>query len=204
MNFKVITTQPKSDLYLTAFAKTIGNVSDTDTHKRMKQAVIYGTKYFSALHFEPDRKLTYEQLQLKFQMVDVVKKMMSKLKVSEFINLFPIKKEYNGDKFGWKDYFFTVDKLKEYNQDKPIGEQVDDLLWDYTNDDICAFMVQTLCTASKLRKFQGEMGIAEQWAIENGISTVTVNEKAGYVMDNTSHKTKPYRKPVPEYLSVVK
>ena len=202
MNFKVITCTPKSDLYFNAFGRKL--VTASTSRHRLKQAILYGVKYCAALHFERPKNQTQKETELQYDLMLLVKHMMSKLKVSEFINLFPIKKEYNGDKFGWKDYFFTVDKLKEYNQDKPIGEQVDDLLWDYTNDDICAFMVQTLCTASKLRKFQGEMGIAEQWAIENGISTVTVNEKAEYVMDNTSHKTKPYRKQMPEYLSIVK
>lgn len=204
MNLKVITTQPKSDLYLTAFAKTISNVSDPDTHKRMKKAIIYGAKYFSALHFEPDRKLTYEQLQLKFEMVEIVRKMMSMLLPAEFVNLFPISKEFDGEKFCSKDYFYTVEALKEYDANAPIGEKIDDLLWDYQNDDVRIFMCTSLSVVSDLRKCQGQRGIAEEWADGMGIQTFTVNEKAGYVLNNQTHKTMHYHAPVPSYLSVIK
>lgn len=130
---------------------------------------------------------------------------MMKLTPKEFVNLFPIKKEYNhgNEEICWKDYFYTANKIKEYDMDSPIDEKFEDFIWDYTNDTICKFMVETLCTASKLRQLQGQPSIAEEWAEENDISTYTVNEKDGYILDNQTHKSAPIKKTIPSYLKLV-
>lgn len=123
---------------------------------------------------------------------------------NEILNLFPITKDFDGWKYECKDYFYTVEKLNEYNPDSPLGNRLEDFLWDYVNDYTGDFIIDMMSTASDLRKFQGKPCFLEEWAEQNGISTLTVNERDGYIMDNQTNRTMPYHKPIPEYMTVVK
>lgn len=205
-NLKVIKCTSISERYLNAFWRVIDNngenIFDAETGTT-KKLVFYGVKYIATQRKIERQQLIQEETESCFKMIELIQMLMMRLTPNDFVNLFPIKKEYLREDFGWKDYFYTVDKLKAYPADQPIGNNLDDLLWDYTNDTICRFMVNMLCTASQLRRFQGQMGIAEEWAEKQGIPTYSVNENEGYVMNNQTHQTMPYHKPVPEYLRLV-
>lgn len=203
---KVIKCTSISERYLNAFWRVIDNngenIFDADT-ETTKKLVFYGVKYIATQRKIERQQLTQEETESCFKMIQLIQMLMMRLTPNDFVNLFPIKKEYLREDYGWKDYFYTVDKLKAYPSDRPIGANLDDLLWDYTNDTICGFMVNMLCTASQLRRFQGQMGIAEEWAEKQGIPTYTLNEHDGYVMNNQTHQTMTYHKPMPEYLRLV-
>ena len=205
-NLKVIECISTSQRYLTAFWRvidqndtSIANYS-TDT---LKKLVFYGVKFVATLRHDERKQQTQEQVQACFQIIELIRVFMMMLTPNDLVNLFPIKKEYDGEKYCWKDYFYTINALKAYPPDKPIGSNLDDLLWDYVNDDICEFMVNMLSTTSQLRRFQGQKGILEEWTEQQGIPTYTVNERDGYVMNNQTHQTMPYHKPMPEYLRLV-
>jgi len=42
---------------------------------------------------------------------------------SEFMTISPIEKEYNGHKWGFKDYFYTRDYINTLDPSKPIGQE---------------------------------------------------------------------------------
>lgn len=136
--------------------------------------------------------------------IESARMFMKKLTPIQFQNLFPLKKEYDGGKYGFKDYFYSADKLKQYDSTQPIGDHLDDLLWEYLNDHICEFVVSYLSTMSKLRQLSGEKGIAEKWAEESGLETYTLFDKEGYLINNATHEAIPYKKPKPQYLQLVK
>jgi hypothetical protein len=58
---------------------------------------------------------------------------MSQLTPREFMNIFPIDKTYDGERFECKDYFYTIKIVRALDQDAPIGDKLDDLLWEYMN-----------------------------------------------------------------------
>ena len=81
--------------------------------------------------------------------------------------MFPIDKDYKGNKWGLKDYFYTRDYINGLEQDKPIGEEILKFLWEYQNKDITDFNVCCMEAMSNLRKLDGLPSLAEnllmQW-----------------------------------------
>lgn len=73
---------------------------------------------------------------------------IGKLTPRQMMSLFPPKKEFDGDRFGCKDFYYTKKAVKEYGIDRKIEGAVDFLL-DYQNDDIARFTVEYLCFAGK-------------------------------------------------------
>jgi hypothetical protein len=59
--------------------------------------------------------------------VQVILSSIGSLKPAELVNIFPIEKTYDGDRWGVKDYFYTRDYLNTLDPDKPIGENALDL-----------------------------------------------------------------------------
>lgn len=205
MELKLVQCTPMYERYLKAFDNTMSNrqLLINDTPKFIKQAVLYGVKYIINHRYEHKDYITKEEVEAKFCIVEMVRSLMMKLTPKDFVNLFPIKKEYDGEKYCWKDYFYTTNKLKDYDMDAPLNDRLEDFIWDYTNDTICEFMAEMLSTASKLRQFEGQPSIMEEWAEKNNIPTYTLNEKDGYILDNQTHKSVPYKKPVPNYMKLV-
>ncbi|RJW38684.1 hypothetical protein DXC92_19010 [Clostridiales bacterium TF09-2AC] len=60
------------------------------------------------------------------------------------LRLYPVDKEYDGKKWGTKDYFYTMERLRRLPADKPIGDAQDVacLLWDYQNWDLRWLLLQ--------------------------------------------------------------
>lgn len=73
----------------------------------------------------------------------------------ELMQLFPVKKDYGGEKGGYKDYFWVMEKLGELPQDKPIGspQDVADLLWDYVNPDTEYFLMMWIHSIDDLSTY---------------------------------------------------
>ena len=56
-----------------------------------------------------------------FNLIDVLFGIIGRIKLKNLIKIFPIDKTYDGDKWGYKDYFFTMDVLKEKGLDSAVG-----------------------------------------------------------------------------------
>ena len=69
---------------------------------------------------------------------------IGRLTPMELLRMYPVTKEYDGEKWGTKDYFYTMDKLKKLPANKPIGDAQDVacLLWDYQNWDLTFLFLQ--------------------------------------------------------------
>lgn len=206
MNLKLITPQPKYELYYNAFKRAVHTkpLNDEESaHKLLKQLVIYGVKYIINFRYEKKNIKTRAEIEYNFDMIELIKATMTGLTPNDFVNLFPITKEYDGEKYCMKDYFSTVESLKTYDMDQRIGHKLIDFLWDYRNTELDEFTVEVMMAASDMRKLQGEKGIMEEWCDKKGLDTYTINETDGYIVNNTTHKSVPYSKPIPEYLSLV-
>ncbi len=73
----------------------------------------------------------------------------------ELMQMFPVKKDYGGEKGGYKDYFWVMEKLGKLLQDKPIGsaQNAADLLWDYVNSDIEYFFMMWIHSVDDLSTY---------------------------------------------------
>lgn len=59
----------------------------------------------------------------------------------DLLRLFPPTKEYDGERWGMKDYFYTMDKVRGFGLDKPLGKHVESFLWDYMEPHLNAFLL---------------------------------------------------------------
>lgn len=151
--------------------------------------------------------LTMEELDERLQFMFTVTDLMGNLTPVEFIKLFPIQKNYNGERYGMKDYYSTLEEVKKYPPDVPIGiDNIQNFLMEYMNKDIFEFEIAKLILTSDIRKMQGQPGIMEEFAAGMGITTYTHYQEEGIMVENGTGKvikvSKP-RKRVPRYLRVV-
>lgn len=138
-----------------------------------------------------DKKHKYiKNNQNMFSMMEFVLQILGSMTLKNFVNTFPITKDYDGHKWGSKDYFFTMDVLSNMDWDKPIGkENISDLIWDYQNEDLREAYVEYMCIVSELFREKTGKGIAEQFCDDIGIPTYTINKETGIIRDNQTGQT---------------
>lgn len=128
---------------------------------------------------------SFEVKQNSFNLIDGLFGIIGRIKLGNLIKIFPIDKTYDGDKWGSKDYFFTMDVLKEKGLDNAVGRDgVFDLMWDYENRDLREFTVFYMSCMSAMYKQQTGVGIAEKFCEDNGIGTYTMDRENGLLIDN--------------------
>lgn len=137
-----------------------------------------------------DSKQSLEESQAIFNLIDTVFMVMGYIKLKNLVTTFPIKKEYDGEKWECKDYFYTMDVLSKMDMDKPVGrDNISDLLWDYQNDDLREAYVEFMCATSAIYRSRTGKSIAEEWCDDIGIPTYTINKETGIVMNNQTGQT---------------
>lgn len=162
----------------------------------MKKFCFYSIKYIRAIRWSREATRTLKQTEERFILVCYIADALAMLTPQEFIEVFPIHKRYDGYKLEMKDYLYTMEAVKEYDMNAPIGDdKIGKFLWDYFNWDTTEFTIEKMCIASDLRRFQGEKGIMEEFCEINGIETYTYHEKEGYFQSNKSGKVTKLSKP---------
>lgn len=150
-----------------------------------------------------DYTKTLEESQATFDLIDALFSVMGCIKLKNFVTIFPITKEYDGEKWQSKDYFYTIYVLSKMDWDKPIGrDNMYDLLWDYQNDDLREVCVEFTCAMSAIYRSQTGKNIAEEWCDDLGIPTYSVDNENGIMRDNQTGKVTKIRKK--SHIQVVK
>lgn len=115
-----------------------------------------------------------EEKNLMYQVLDNLFKIIGYIRLKNLIITFPIEKEYNGDKWECKDYFYTMNVLKKNNLENAVGrDEVFNLLWDYVNNDLRTVTVEYMNCISALHKEQTGESL-----IENGMEEILKPEKS--------------------------
>ena len=201
----------REQLYMKAFVRELDTISAysywNQCRDHLKRAVFYAVKYFSLERIDRRHSTeprTLEQVNADFSLLECVKMLMGQLTPREMMSMFPIEKEYDGEKSGCKDYFYTIEKLKDFDLDKPLGEEgLEDFLWCYWNDDLFAFDVVSMFIISNMYKAQTGEGIMERWLKDQGIGTYTINQEKGIIQDNQTGEIHKLSKK-PSHLKIVK
>lgn len=150
-----------------------------------------------------DYTKTLKESQATFDLIDALFSVMGCIKLKNFVTIFPITKEYDGEKWQSKDYFYTIDVLSKMDWDKPIGrDNMYDLLWDYQNDDLREVCVEFTCAMSAIYRSQTGKGITEEWCDEIGIPTYSIDNTNGIMRDNQTGKVTKIKKK--SHIQVVK
>ena len=140
-----------------------------------------------------------------YSVAQAAMKLLADVTPRMLLQVFPVTKTYDGDKWQSKDYFFTMRALEEYGLDKPLGENVFHVLWDYMNPHVSDFMVWHMEALSDVRVAQGGKDPLVEWMEEQGVPSyskgvdslgreVMVNNMTGEVQIVTKPKPRWYRK----------
>ncbi len=183
----------------------LGRVSEEEVHEGLKKVAFYLVRYINT---KPKLDyVTIEEVTSDLVFQHLVLSAIAQMTPKEFMNYFPIKKFYNGHKYGVKDYYTTKEMLSKFDMDKAIGDdRVIEFLWNYVNDDIEDFLVNHMVTISNLRRLEGKPTLAEEIAKELGIRTYRLYQDSRgkkFLFDEETGKTTRLRE-IPKHLRVIK
>lgn len=198
-------------LYMKAFSRELAVISSYNSwnncRDNLKRAVFYAVKYYGLQRVDHKYSVgtrTKEEINNDFNLMECVKMLMGQLTAREIMSMFPITKEYDGEKWKCKDYYFTIEKLKDYDLDSPLGQDgLEDFLWDYWNHELFAFDATAMSIASNMYRLQTGKGIMETWLEKQNIPSYTFNDEIG-VMQNRQTGEIMKISTKPSHLQIVK
>lgn len=133
-----------------------------------------------------------------------VNELLQDMPVDEFIRWFPPKKVYDGEKNGCKDYYSTMETVREY----PTITKPDEFLMEYYSPLVHYFMFRVVLAIDGYFKAQGKETPTEQFCRENNIrtyhETILPNGKILLTGSDGSKQVVSKRKARADYLKVVK
>lgn len=203
------------ELYLNAFSNTLKSAlkvaegikdfqfDDLSLDIR-KKLVLYYVKKINATNLDI---FDYELLVGTFNTISMINSIMGTLTPREFQTIFPIAKEYDGEKYEVKDYFYTKKHIEKIGMDKVIGEEATGFHMEYHNSEIRRFAVQTMCIISAINRAEGRKTLGEEFAEEVGLTTYTMTEDhqgKQFLTNNSTGEVQKVSKPRPRYLKVIK
>ncbi|HDR5665656.1 hypothetical protein [Bacillus anthracis] len=198
------------EIYLGAFMNAVNELKKQDEETRSlskdtyKKAIFYGVRYISRSKNDISN---YDYLMNRFLLISYLENLMKVLTPRDFINIFPIDKNYDGARYEMKDYFFTMNEIKKIGMDTPIGEKIMEFLWDYQNfKDITLFNLASVSILNKLQKMQGKKTLTEEFAERLGIDTYTKHKEKGgkeYITNDRTGEIQEVKKTRPRHLKPV-
>ena len=125
----------------------------------------------------------------------------------QVMQLFPITKTYDGERWGMKDYYFTMEAARQIGLDEVIGEtKAPEFLMAYEHWDINRFMVTFMLVVSQMRVLQGGKDIMEEFLEGQGVATYNYDEEAGTLTNRQTGEVMKVKKPktrIPKYMKVI-
>ncbi|SHI13704.1 hypothetical protein SAMN02745823_02721 [Sporobacter termitidis DSM 10068] len=161
-----------TEIYFKNFLKKVcDHFNDPDNIQYVKQIAYYGVKWANTCVKPEDDS---EEIETMCIIYDAITNFISTLTPLELMTVFPVDKVYDGNKWGTKDYFYTMAELRKIGMGEVIGyDRVFELLWDYANHELREFLVRYMSLMSAMRRTEGRLGVAEEFCILNGITTYT-------------------------------
>ena len=132
------------DAYDRFVEKYNGNVEVSKlSHEEVLKYTYLGIKRYGLYYRDQPKSKTPYTVRSEFIRLSNVLEALSRLTPLELRQMFPVDKVYDGDKYGIKDYFYTIEKISKIDQDKPIyiASNIESILWNYENVNIRMFAV---------------------------------------------------------------
>lgn len=161
-----MTDAERVSIYENAFMRTnrkcIRHAEDIPPDLR-RRAVYYGVKFVNLLPYENFD--THQDADDRFELVLHVLGTVGMLTPRQLLQVFPLRKDYDGKKWQTKDYFFSIKALERHGMDEAIGDATAamELLFDYMNSTISHFMVHVMSIMSAIRRFEGKPDLIEEF-----------------------------------------
>jgi hypothetical protein len=186
----------KHEFYINAFTNTLNSVKLPGPNLEiLKKLVFYGVIVVNTKPATPNT--TWDEALWGFRFSDMVQKFMGSLTPQEFVDLFPIAKDYDNDTY--------THKCTKALPNKPIGEigLVMDFLREYHNQEIYKFVANFLSYENNLRKVESSL-IAEDIAAKSRINSRRLfTDPKSKKFDNGTEKYVKISKKRPSHLKLV-
>lgn len=132
-----------SDAYQRFIQKNQPETIDKWPEDKMKQYIFLGIKAYGVEYARRKKRPGVQGITSRYAELSAIMQSIGMMTPKQLQQIFPISKEYDGDKYEMKDYYFTLHALEKAGMDKPIGSEMEaaHLLWDYQNTDIRFFLM---------------------------------------------------------------
>lgn len=189
--------EKRLDLHIKNFYNKIVSDSGYD----VVSGVWHGIRYVSLCDID---RMYLEDLEDLMEDILLIKDILALFTPHLFLRYFPIDKYFKGGDFA-KDYWSTQEYLSCLNKDYPVSvTEIDNFLWNYLNKDLMHFSIKELLTIDRIRKFNGQPSLAQDFADAFNIDTYTINREDGYILNNRTRKVEKIKKQFPRYLKRIK
>lgn len=145
-----------------------------------EKIILYGIKYINKINID---KKNYEEILKVMHIMDMIEVSLKNTSFNTIINLFPIVKEYDGKKYESKDYFSTIDFLKNFNLTENINENLEDFYWNYYNYDIMNFSIKRLLCIDRLLKMKNKKTLMESLSDEFNLDYYKIGHNGKYIVN---------------------
>ena len=194
---KLIDYKPKAEHYRRALSRMIEKspLDFMNNKEELKKFIFMYVKRLVLSKAEYN-EYSYEKLNEMLQFMFMLTDLMGRLTPTEFMQMFPIPKEYYGEEIGVKDYFSTIKDVMKYPLDKPIGvDNITQFIVDYYNWDVMIFEVTKLSIISKIRRMNGKKGVMEEFMEMHDLSPRIMHQEGNYMVDNETGERLEIAKP---------
>lgn len=136
------------------------------SHDDLKRYVFLGVRAFGSEFLKNDsrkKSKSFHEIKWKYLHCKNIMEAIGKITPKDFMQMFPVDKNYERHKWGEKDYFFTMKRLGNIVQ--PIGteQEAADFLWDYVNSDADFFFMNWLDVVDDLKIYCAEEEPYNKW-----------------------------------------
>ena len=177
--------------------------SDAKDKSDVFKAIYHGVSMINATEYDTIKNLSYEY----FGFFESINSLIALLSPRELMQIFPVEKTYDGEKWNCKDYFSTMEAMREHGLDTPIGDGVLNFLWDYFNESLSFYVVNYLGAINQLYKNETGRDMTAEFFADQGISfyrKFTADDGKEYLRDTKSGEFRRVRKPPPDGWKMIK
>lgn len=153
---------------------------DQMSKEELIQYIFLGIKSINTIHQRVKQKKNIDLLSSEYALINNIVLAITYITPRDLIQIFPIKKEYNGEKYGIKDYYYSIQVIREAGLDKIMQEEekVLEILWNLTNTDIKMFIVALVSCVNDIDYLQIEKSLLAEFLHKNDIDDETkIKEK---------------------------
>ncbi len=135
--------------------------------------------------FDFNKDYTAEEIRDWFVLIEGIGNMIGCLTPKEFMQIFPVEKDFDGEKYQCKDYFYTMEYISRLDSNKPIGkDNASEFLFEYQNWDINEYMSAWMGIVNRMHKLHGGRDITEEFFEENGLHIRTMKREGDFLVDD--------------------
>lgn len=149
-----------------------------------------------------DKSIVYEI----FEQMHLLNGLIGRYTPREFMRLFPLTKEYDGEELCCKDYYYCMDYINKFGIDTPIGSRATEFLMEYQNWDITFYALAMMHVISEMSVIEKGSDPFVEILEEIGVHPKTMHQEGNFMVDDETgerHKIHKPKNPMRKLFSVV-